>query len=79
MKWQGEIKHFCNLLCILMFCNQQTVSEPPPQNNTGKIGCELEHKNRTIALDNAVCTFRGKFSSVDLFINNVRTHPLLRE
>ncbi|XP_038233347.1 zinc finger MYM-type protein 4 isoform X5 [Dermochelys coriacea] len=37
MKWQGEIKHFCNLLCILMFCNQQTVSEPPPQNNTANL------------------------------------------
>ncbi|KAM9256193.1 zinc finger MYM-type protein 4 isoform 5-T5 [Cariama cristata] len=34
MKWQGEIKHFCNLLCILLFCNQQSVSDPPPPNNT---------------------------------------------
>ncbi|XP_071076975.1 zinc finger MYM-type protein 4 isoform X4 [Desmodus rotundus] len=24
LKWRGEMKHFCNLLCILMFCNQQT-------------------------------------------------------
>lgn len=40
MKWQGEIKHFCNLLCILMFCNQQNASDPPPPNNTGKTGCE---------------------------------------
>uniref|UniRef100_H9GJT2 Zinc finger MYM-type containing 4 n=1 Tax=Anolis carolinensis TaxID=28377 RepID=H9GJT2_ANOCA len=37
LKWRGEIKHFCNLLCILMFCNQQlnismapTSSEGPP-------------------------------------------------
>ncbi|KFV86854.1 Zinc finger MYM-type protein 4, partial [Struthio camelus australis] len=37
MKWQGEIKHFCNLLCILMFCNQQSVSDPPPQNNTANL------------------------------------------
>ncbi|KAM8976838.1 zinc finger MYM-type protein 4 isoform 2-T2 [Pelodytes ibericus] len=22
LKWRGEVKHFCNLLCILMFCNQ---------------------------------------------------------
>lgn len=40
MKWQGEIKHFCNLLCILLFCNQQSVSDPPPPNNTGKPGWE---------------------------------------
>ncbi|NXL93336.1 ZMYM4 protein, partial [Alectura lathami] len=33
MKWQGEIKHFCNLLCILMFCNQQRASDPPASNN----------------------------------------------
>ncbi|XP_030360216.1 zinc finger MYM-type protein 4 isoform X8 [Strigops habroptila] len=37
MKWQGEIKHFCNLLCILLFCNQQTVSDPPPPNNTANL------------------------------------------
>ncbi|NXF47523.1 ZMYM4 protein, partial [Oceanites oceanicus] len=37
MKWQGEIKHFCNLLCILLFCNQQRVSDPPPQNNTANL------------------------------------------
>ncbi|ELW65995.1 Zinc finger MYM-type protein 4 [Tupaia chinensis] len=33
LKWRGEIKHFCNLLCILMFCNQQSVCDPPSQNN----------------------------------------------
>ncbi|XP_074971040.1 zinc finger MYM-type protein 4-like isoform X4 [Phalacrocorax aristotelis] len=37
MKWQGEIKHFCNLLCILLFCNQQSVSDPPPPNNTANL------------------------------------------
>ncbi|XP_074706988.1 zinc finger MYM-type protein 4 isoform X2 [Strix aluco] len=37
MKWQGEIKHFCNLLCILLFCNQQCVSDPPPPNNTANL------------------------------------------
>ncbi|KAM6108689.1 zinc finger MYM-type protein 4-like isoform 4-T4 [Pterocles gutturalis] len=37
MKWQGEIKHFCNLLCILLFCNQQSVSDPPPANNTANL------------------------------------------
>ncbi|XP_071623744.1 zinc finger MYM-type protein 4-like isoform X3 [Heliangelus exortis] len=36
MKWHGEIKHFCNLLCILYFCNQQ-ISDPPPQNNTANL------------------------------------------
>ncbi|XP_006503407.1 zinc finger MYM-type protein 4 isoform X1 [Mus musculus] len=33
LKWRGDIKHFCNLLCILMFCHQQTVCDPPLQNN----------------------------------------------
>ncbi|XP_028937348.1 zinc finger MYM-type protein 4 isoform X3 [Ornithorhynchus anatinus] len=33
MKWRGDIKHFCNLLCILMFCNQQSISDPPPPQN----------------------------------------------
>ncbi|KAM6313751.1 zinc finger MYM-type protein 4 isoform 4-T4 [Podargus strigoides] len=37
MKWQGEIKHFCNLLCILLFCNQQSVCDPPPPNNTANL------------------------------------------
>ncbi|XP_069731427.1 zinc finger MYM-type protein 4 isoform X4 [Phaenicophaeus curvirostris] len=34
IKWHGEIKHFCNLLCILLFCKQQIISDPPPPNNT---------------------------------------------
>uniref|UniRef100_A0A8C2U2A7 Zinc finger MYM-type containing 4 n=1 Tax=Coturnix japonica TaxID=93934 RepID=A0A8C2U2A7_COTJA len=34
LKWQGEMKHFCNLLCILMFCKQQHPSDPPASNNT---------------------------------------------
>nr|XP_012620717.1 zinc finger MYM-type protein 4 isoform X12 [Microcebus murinus] len=33
LKWRGEMKHFCNLLCILMFCNQQSVCDPPSQNS----------------------------------------------
>ncbi|XP_051493916.1 zinc finger MYM-type protein 4 isoform X5 [Apus apus] len=36
MKWHGEIKHFCNLLCILLFCNQQ-ISDPSPPNNTANL------------------------------------------
>ncbi|KAM4795002.1 zinc finger MYM-type protein 4 [Rhinophrynus dorsalis] len=35
LKWRGDVKHFCNLLCILMFCNQQqSVMEPSPVSNT---------------------------------------------
>ncbi|POI35009.1 hypothetical protein CIB84_001237 [Bambusicola thoracicus] len=34
LKWQGEVKHFCNLLCILMFCKQQRIPDPPASNNT---------------------------------------------
>ncbi|XP_018104995.1 zinc finger MYM-type protein 4 isoform X1 [Xenopus laevis] len=35
LKWRGEVKHFCNLICILVFCNQQqSTTEPTPPNNT---------------------------------------------
>ncbi|XP_043848255.1 zinc finger MYM-type protein 4 isoform X2 [Dromiciops gliroides] len=34
MKWRGEIKHFCNLLCILMFCNQHSICDPPSLQNS---------------------------------------------
>ncbi|XP_049553700.1 zinc finger MYM-type protein 4 isoform X3 [Orcinus orca] len=37
LKWRGEMKHFCNLLCILMFCNQQSMCDPPSQNNAGSV------------------------------------------
>nr|XP_051688110.1 zinc finger MYM-type protein 4 isoform X5 [Oryctolagus cuniculus] len=37
LKWRGEMKHFCNLLCILMFCHQQSVCDPPSQNNAASI------------------------------------------
>ncbi|KAM6173213.1 zinc finger MYM-type protein 4 isoform 4-T4 [Erethizon dorsatum] len=37
LKWRGEVKHFCNLLCILMFCNQQSVCDPPSQNSAASI------------------------------------------
>ncbi|XP_066231922.1 zinc finger MYM-type protein 4 isoform X4 [Saccopteryx leptura] len=37
LKWRGEMKHFCNLLCILMFCNQQSMCDPPSQNNAGAV------------------------------------------
>uniref|UniRef100_A0A2K6FIT6 Zinc finger MYM-type containing 4 n=1 Tax=Propithecus coquereli TaxID=379532 RepID=A0A2K6FIT6_PROCO len=37
LKWRGEMKHFCNLLCILMFCNQQSVCDAPSQNSTASV------------------------------------------
>uniref|UniRef100_A0A8C3UPG9 TRASH domain-containing protein n=1 Tax=Catharus ustulatus TaxID=91951 RepID=A0A8C3UPG9_CATUS len=37
IKWQGEMKHFCNLLCILSFCKQQGASDPPLPNNTANL------------------------------------------
>ncbi|KAK2504260.1 hypothetical protein MC885_008749 [Smutsia gigantea] len=37
LKWRGEIKHFCNLLCILMFCNQQSMCDLPSQNNAASV------------------------------------------
>ncbi|XP_057896126.1 zinc finger MYM-type protein 4 isoform X3 [Melospiza georgiana] len=37
IKWQGEMKHFCNLLCILLFCKQQSAPDPPLPNNTGAV------------------------------------------
>ncbi|XP_075460707.1 zinc finger MYM-type protein 4 isoform X3 [Ascaphus truei] len=37
LKWRGEVKHFCNLLCILVFCNQQSAVESLSANNTGNV------------------------------------------
>ncbi|XP_071309317.1 zinc finger MYM-type protein 4-like isoform X3 [Agelaius tricolor] len=37
IKWQGEMKHFCNLLCILLFCKQQGAPDPPVPNNTANL------------------------------------------
>ncbi|XP_018778115.2 zinc finger MYM-type protein 4 isoform X5 [Serinus canaria] len=37
IKWQGEMKHFCNLLCILLFCKQQGAPDPPLPNNTANL------------------------------------------
>ncbi|KAL9824839.1 zinc finger MYM-type protein 4 isoform 8-T8 [Geothlypis trichas] len=37
IKWQGEMKHFCNLLCILLFCKQQAAPDPPLPNNTANL------------------------------------------
>ncbi|KAM9031319.1 zinc finger MYM-type protein 4 isoform X4 [Sarcophilus harrisii] len=37
MKWRGEIKHFCNLLCILMFCNQHSICDPPSLHNNSAV------------------------------------------
>ncbi|XP_069865005.1 zinc finger MYM-type protein 6 isoform X1 [Dipodomys merriami] len=35
IKWRGNIKHFCNLFCVLKFCHQQSMNEPIPQNKVG--------------------------------------------
>ncbi|XP_039589687.1 zinc finger MYM-type protein 4 isoform X5 [Passer montanus] len=37
IKWQGEMKHFCNLLCILLFCKQQGAPDPSLPNNTANL------------------------------------------
>nr|DBA33683.1 TPA: hypothetical protein GDO54_001327 [Pyxicephalus adspersus] len=34
LKWRGEMKHFCNLMCLVMFCSQQSTGESSPVNNT---------------------------------------------
>ncbi|XP_068125208.1 zinc finger MYM-type protein 4 isoform X2 [Hyperolius riggenbachi] len=34
LKWKGEIKHFCNLMCLVAFCSQQGTGETSPVNNT---------------------------------------------
>ncbi|CAJ0943752.1 unnamed protein product [Ranitomeya imitator] len=34
LKWKGDMKHFCNLMCILVFCNQQSTADPSPVSNT---------------------------------------------
>ncbi|NXF98816.1 ZMYM4 protein, partial [Sakesphorus luctuosus] len=37
IRWQGEMKHFCSVLCIPLFCKQQSASDPPPSNNTANL------------------------------------------
>ncbi|XP_008052733.1 zinc finger MYM-type protein 6 [Carlito syrichta] len=32
IKWRGNIKHFCNLFCVLAFCHQQIMNDSIPQN-----------------------------------------------
>ncbi|XP_062046909.1 zinc finger MYM-type protein 6 [Lepus europaeus] len=32
IKWRGNVKHFCNLFCVLKFCHQQITSDPLSQN-----------------------------------------------
>ncbi|CAI9590641.1 unnamed protein product [Staurois parvus] len=34
LKWRGEMKHFCNLMCLVVFCSQQSTGEASPVNNT---------------------------------------------
>ncbi|XP_001380579.3 zinc finger MYM-type protein 4 isoform X4 [Monodelphis domestica] len=41
MKWRGEIKHFCNLLCILMFCNQHSICDPPTLQNNAALNVSM--------------------------------------
>ncbi|XP_078093926.1 zinc finger MYM-type protein 4-like isoform X5 [Mustelus asterias] len=36
IKWHGQTKHFCNLHCVLTFCNQHHLTETAPQD--GKAG-----------------------------------------
>ncbi|XP_052033368.1 zinc finger MYM-type protein 6 isoform X3 [Apodemus sylvaticus] len=31
LKWRGNVKHFCNLFCVLKFCHQYNVNDPIPQ------------------------------------------------
>ncbi|XP_058574099.1 zinc finger MYM-type protein 6 isoform X1 [Neofelis nebulosa] len=32
IKWRGNIKHFCNLFCVLEFCHRQIMNDPLSQN-----------------------------------------------
>ncbi|XP_053431130.1 zinc finger MYM-type protein 6 isoform X1 [Nycticebus coucang] len=32
IKWRGNIKHFCNLFCVLAFCHQQMMNDSLSQN-----------------------------------------------
>ncbi|KAM9320993.1 zinc finger MYM-type protein 4 [Gastrophryne carolinensis] len=34
LKWKGEMKHFCNLNCLVVFCSHQSTGEPSTVNNT---------------------------------------------
>ncbi|XP_058534641.1 zinc finger MYM-type protein 6 [Ochotona princeps] len=31
IKWRGNVKHFCNLFCVLKFCHQQVMNDPLSQ------------------------------------------------
>ncbi|KAF6112404.1 zinc finger MYM-type containing 6 [Phyllostomus discolor] len=37
IKWQGNIKYFCNLFCVLEFCHQQTTNGPDSQSKAVSI------------------------------------------
>ncbi|XP_077006489.1 zinc finger MYM-type protein 6 isoform X2 [Tamandua tetradactyla] len=32
IKWRGNVRHFCNVFCVLEFCSQQIINEPLSQN-----------------------------------------------
>ncbi|KAF5909121.1 zinc finger MYM-type protein 4, partial [Clarias magur] len=36
VKWLKEIKHFCNLQCLIQFCSQQACTPSPVTPSTGK-------------------------------------------
>ncbi|XP_065506801.1 zinc finger MYM-type protein 4 isoform X2 [Caloenas nicobarica] len=72
MKWQGEIKHFCNLLCILLFCNQQSVSDPPAPNNTASSsGPPSLRKDSTPVIANVVSLASTPAAQPTVNSNNV--------
>ncbi|KAB1268268.1 Zinc finger MYM-type protein 6 [Camelus dromedarius] len=37
IKWKGNIRHFCNLFCVLEFCHRQQIMIDPISQNKGKI------------------------------------------
>ncbi|XP_036917373.1 zinc finger MYM-type protein 6 isoform X4 [Sturnira hondurensis] len=37
IKWRGNIKHFCNVFCVLEFCHQQTTNDPDSQSKAVSI------------------------------------------
>ncbi|XP_012620727.1 zinc finger MYM-type protein 6 [Microcebus murinus] len=51
IKWRGNIKHFCNLFCVLAFCHQQIMNDSPSQNKViiskAQIALKELHSSRT--------------------------------
>ncbi|XP_057355968.1 zinc finger MYM-type protein 6 isoform X3 [Manis pentadactyla] len=61
IKWQGNIKRFCNLFCVLEFCDQEVMNDPLSQNkgniskaHTASVKFPSSRTNTTPVITNVV-------------------------